>query len=158
MEIDQQGNGPSQNIRSNGGKFDQRLAIDSFYQSKIRFMLTALGMVIGTASLILVVTIGMTGKQYILNHRDEPGAQKSFELCFGKRPAEELYDLSEDPWQVTNLAADPRYSEKKARLRAELDRYLTRTKDPRATDQGAEFDRFYYVSSGVSTKPVETRP
>src|SRR5437773_11602196 len=29
MEIDQQGTGPSQNIRSNGGKFDQRLAIDS---------------------------------------------------------------------------------------------------------------------------------
>lgn len=43
------------------------LAIDSFKQSKIRFMLTALGMVIGTASLILVVTIGLTGKQYILN-------------------------------------------------------------------------------------------
>ena len=44
-----------------------RLALDSFRQSKVRFMLTALGMVIGTASLILVVTIGMTGKQYILS-------------------------------------------------------------------------------------------
>ena len=44
-----------------------RLAMDSFRQSKVRFMLTALGMVIGTASLILVVTIGMTGKQYILS-------------------------------------------------------------------------------------------
>ena len=33
----------------------------------MRFALTALGMVIGTASLILVVTIGMTGKQYVLN-------------------------------------------------------------------------------------------
>ena len=30
-------------------------------------MLTALGMVIGSASLILVVTVGMTGKQYILH-------------------------------------------------------------------------------------------
>jgi putative ABC transport system permease protein len=44
-----------------------RLAIDSFRASKVRFMLTALGMVIGSASLILVVTIGLTGKQYILN-------------------------------------------------------------------------------------------
>lgn len=50
------------------------LAIDSFKQSKVRFMLTALGMVIGTASLILVVTIGMTGKQYILNQIQSIGA------------------------------------------------------------------------------------
>jgi putative ABC transport system permease protein len=43
-----------------------KLALDSFQASKTRFMLTALGMVIGTASVILVVTIGMTGKRYIL--------------------------------------------------------------------------------------------
>ncbi|MEO8726084.1 MAG: ABC transporter permease [Acidobacteriaceae bacterium] len=43
------------------------LAIDSFRANKVRFALTALGMVIGTASLILVVTIGMTGKQFILS-------------------------------------------------------------------------------------------
>src|ERR1035441_8924360 len=43
-----------------------KLAMESFRASKMRFALTALGMVIGTASLIWVVTIGMTGKQYIL--------------------------------------------------------------------------------------------
>jgi putative ABC transport system permease protein len=43
-----------------------KLAIDSFQSAKMRFALTALGMVIGTASVILVVTIGLTGKQYIL--------------------------------------------------------------------------------------------
>jgi len=43
-----------------------KLAFDSFRSSKTRFALTALGMVIGTASVILVVTIGMTGKRYIL--------------------------------------------------------------------------------------------
>ncbi|HUA91309.1 MAG TPA: ABC transporter permease [Terracidiphilus sp.] len=42
-----------------------KLAIDSFKASKTRFALTALGMVIGTASVILVVTIGLTGKQYV---------------------------------------------------------------------------------------------
>src|SRR3989454_1886436 len=42
-------------------------AYDTFCSNKVRFTLTALGMVIGTASLILVVTIGMTGKQYVLN-------------------------------------------------------------------------------------------
>ncbi|MBZ5547693.1 MAG: ABC transporter permease [Acidobacteriia bacterium] len=42
-------------------------AYDTFRSNKVRFMLTALGMVIGTASLILVTTIGLTGKQYVLN-------------------------------------------------------------------------------------------
>ena len=42
-------------------------AYDTFMSNKIRFALTALGMVIGTASLILVTTIGLTGKQYLLN-------------------------------------------------------------------------------------------
>ena len=43
-----------------------KLVLDSFSASKTRFALTALGMVIGTASVILVVTIGLTGKRYIL--------------------------------------------------------------------------------------------
>jgi hypothetical protein len=43
-----------------------KLALDSFRAAKLRFVLTALGMVIGTASVILVVTIGMTGRQYVL--------------------------------------------------------------------------------------------
>src|SRR5947208_15038515 len=43
------------------------LAIDSFKSSKARFLLTMLGMVIGSASIILVVTLGLTGKDYALN-------------------------------------------------------------------------------------------
>jgi putative ABC transport system permease protein len=50
------------------------IAIDSFRISKVRFALTALGMVIGTASLIVVVTIGLTGKQYVLNLIQSIGA------------------------------------------------------------------------------------
>ena len=49
-------------------------AYDTFLSNKIRFALTALGMVIGTASLILVTTIGLTGKQYILNQIQAIGA------------------------------------------------------------------------------------
>lgn len=44
-----------------------RLAIDSFRAAKLRFALTALGMAIGTASVILVVFISATGRQYILD-------------------------------------------------------------------------------------------
>src|SRR5271166_2263369 len=49
-------------------------AYETFCSNKVRFSLTALGMVIGTASLILVVTIGMTGKQYVLNQIQSIGA------------------------------------------------------------------------------------
>lgn len=51
-----------------------RFAYDTFCSNKVRFALTALGMVIGTASLILVVTIGLTGKQYILGQIQAIGA------------------------------------------------------------------------------------
>ena len=51
-----------------------RVAYDSFRTNRVRFALTALGMVIGTASLILVTTIGLTGKQYILGQIQAIGA------------------------------------------------------------------------------------
>ena len=50
-----------------------KIALDSFRASKLRFALTALGMVIGTASVILVVTIGLTGKQFILSEIQKIG-------------------------------------------------------------------------------------
>ena len=55
-----------------------KIALDSFRASKLRFALTALGMVIGTASVILVVTIGMTGKQFILNEIQKIGTNEIF--------------------------------------------------------------------------------
>jgi putative ABC transport system permease protein len=50
-----------------------RLALDSFRSSKTRFALTALGMVIGSASVILVVTIGLTGREYALGLLEKIG-------------------------------------------------------------------------------------
>ena len=49
-------------------------AYETFLSNKVRFALTALGMVIGTASLILVTTIGLTGKQYLLNQIQSIGS------------------------------------------------------------------------------------
>jgi putative ABC transport system permease protein len=49
-------------------------AYETFCTNKVRFALTAFGMVVGTASLILVVTIGLTGKQYILGQIQAIGA------------------------------------------------------------------------------------
>src|SRR6201991_2626537 len=44
-----------------------KLAVDSFKASKVRFLLTMLGMIIGSASIILVYTLGLTGKDYALH-------------------------------------------------------------------------------------------
>ena len=43
---------------------------------------------------------------------------------YQKRPAEELYDIQADPYQMHNLADDPRYGDTIARMRAELDAWM----------------------------------
>lgn len=53
-----------------------KLAVDSLRSGKVRFFLTALGMVIGTASVILVVSIGLTGKQFILEEIQKIGTNE----------------------------------------------------------------------------------
>jgi putative ABC transport system permease protein len=59
-----------------------KLAVDSFRASKTRFLLTMLGMVIGSASIILVATLGSTGKQYALDQLTSIGPNK-IELQYG---------------------------------------------------------------------------
>jgi putative ABC transport system permease protein len=60
------------------------VALDTFRNYKVRFTLTALGMVIGTASLILVVTIGLTGKQYVLDQIQGIGANMIYAFYEGE--------------------------------------------------------------------------
>lgn len=62
-----------------------------------------------------------------------------FRLAFGKRPAEELYDLSRDPHQVDNLAGDPDYGQVKNRLAERLAVFMTETGDRRANDPQTRF-------------------
>jgi hypothetical protein len=57
-------------------------------------------------------------KGYILAHREEPAVQKLFQLCFGKRPAEELYGLKNDPFQLQNVAGQPGYAKAQGELRS----------------------------------------
>jgi putative ABC transport system permease protein len=48
-------------------------AYESFCSNKLQFTLTALAMAVGTASVILVATIGLTGKQYMLRQLQSIG-------------------------------------------------------------------------------------
>ena len=56
-----------------------------------------------------------------------------FEPAFGKRPAEELFDMGADPHQMTNVANAAEYQETKQQLSRQLTDYLTKTGDPRET-------------------------
>lgn len=76
-----------------------RFAYDAFLSNKVRFLLTALGMMIGTASLVLVVTIGLTGKQYILGQIQGIGANLIYASYAGEGqrvPAAALDELTVD--------------------------------------------------------------
>ncbi len=78
-------------------------AYETFRSNKVRFALTALGMVIGTASLILVVTIGMTGKQYVLNQIQSIGTnQIEAEYQSG---AQRVANVTSDPLTIDDLRA-----------------------------------------------------
>jgi putative ABC transport system permease protein len=78
-------------------------AYDTFCGNKVRFMLTALGMVIGTASLILVVTIGMTGRQYVLNQIQSIGTNEIWAEYLGGAP--HISNSNPDPLTVDDLHA-----------------------------------------------------
>src|SRR5216110_336485 len=78
-------------------------AYDTFCSNKIGFALTALGMVIGTASLILVVTIGMTGKQYVLNQIQGIGANLIYAEYEGG--AQRITNTAPDPLTVDDMTA-----------------------------------------------------
>jgi putative ABC transport system permease protein len=78
-------------------------AYDTFCSNKVRFMLTGLGMVIGTASLILVVTIGLTGKQYVLNLIQGIGANLIYAEYEGG--AQRITNTSPDPLTVDDMKA-----------------------------------------------------
>jgi len=78
-------------------------AYDTFCSNKIRFILTALGMVIGTASLILVVTIGMTGRQYVLNQIQAIGTNEVWAEYLGGAP--HISNSNPDPLTIEDLHA-----------------------------------------------------
>ncbi len=83
-------------------------------------------------------------KAWLVDHRNDPQLADTIGVAWGKRPAEELYDLAKDPHQTTNLAADPAYETTRTALRQRLLAELTANHDPRL-DQDA-FDQPPYLA------------
>ncbi|MBD3293208.1 MAG: sulfatase-like hydrolase/transferase [Armatimonadia bacterium] len=80
-------------------------------------------------------------KDYMIANADLPEVAPLYELAFGMRPAEELYDLRIDPDQMVNVAGVPEYNAIRRRLQGELLDYLAATGDPRLDEDGFDFDR-----------------
>ena len=82
-------------LRAEHGHRRNLEALPTTLSAAIKFVfisLTALGMVIGTASLILVVTIGMTaGKQYVLNQIQAIGTNEVWAEYLGGRAAHQQF-------------------------------------------------------------------
>ncbi len=98
-------------------------------------------------------------KSYIVDtqNKDEQH-QLLYQLAFGKRPAEELYDCKKDPEQLVNVAEDPAYAEIKEKLSAQLMAQLLATEDPRATGGGDDFDEVPYLGHGPRHPSYQPKP
>jgi hypothetical protein len=68
-----------------------------------------------------------------------------YQMAFGKRPAEELYLVSEDPDCVRNVARDPKYAVIKRRLLENMEEKLRGEGDPRMLGRADFFDTIEYV-------------
>jgi len=84
-------------------------------------------------------------KAWIVEHRGDDGMESFVDFAWGKRPAEEFYDLKKDPYQTKNVADDPEYAPALKKLRTQLMGELKANKDPRLADDA--FDRAPYLST-----------
>lgn len=75
---------------------------------------------------------------------DRTQHDKFWRLAADKRPAEELYAIDRDPYQLKNLANNPEFDAIKASLKQRLLQEMQQTGDPWASGKGADFDGYTY--------------
>ncbi len=93
-------------------------------------------------------------KLHLLVNKDDPEIGPLFELAFGKRQGEELFDLRNDPQQMNNVAFSQDYAARKAELSAALDEYLSATGDPRITGGERKWENGeYYETPDFRPRP-----
>lgn len=90
---------------------------------------------------------GGATKTAVLQARRDGGETKHWQLAFGKRPAEELYDVAKDPDCLNNLANDARHRQQKSKLKAQMERELKAQNDPRMFGKGSIFDQYIYANA-----------
>ena len=86
-------------------------------------------------------------KAWLYGNRENPQWEKEVAMAFGRRPAEELYQIADDPHQVRNLAGDPAHAAIQQQLRSRLLATLQETGDPRVSGDRMTFERLPFTSS-----------
>ncbi|WP_289645271.1 sulfatase family protein [Maribacter aestuarii] len=82
----------------------------------------------------------------IMMMEGKPSDKDYFALAFSKRPAEELYVLANDPYNLKNVADNPKYKDVLATLQNELQNWMARTEDLRATEPKTDYwDKVVYT-------------
>jgi N-sulfoglucosamine sulfohydrolase len=94
-------------------------------------------------------TDGSPTKTEILQRRRDGRDTRAWTLAFGRRPADELYDLRRDPFCLTNLAEGRQHRAELQRLRQQMERELRGQQDPRMFGRGAVFDTYVYAEENV---------
>ncbi|HEC41294.1 MAG TPA: heparan N-sulfatase [Bacteroides sp.] len=94
-------------------------------------------------------TDGSPTKTQILEMRRQDKNSEYWEMNFGKRPDEELYQISEDPYCMNNLADDEAYEKLKQQMRDLLFLELQTQEDPRILGQGHIFDEYVYADTAT---------
>ncbi len=87
---------------------------------------------------------GSPTKTYVLDTRRKKGIMEYWQLNFGKREAEELYNVKNDPFCIINLAENEEFTELKNNLSSEMIQKLTEQEDPRILGNGDIFDNYIY--------------
>ena len=77
---------------------------------------------------------------------------------FRNRPAEELYRVDADPYELKNLADNPRYAPVKKRLRAELHRWMKQQNDPGAAMDDPKVHAANRKAGGSAKPPRKKKP
>jgi len=87
-------------------------------------------------------TDGSPTKTAVLASRTNRLTSRYWELSFGKREGEELYDLKHDPECLTNLVGQSAYAPVAAQLKGRLISELEQQEDPRVLGHGHMFDEY----------------
>lgn len=87
-------------------------------------------------------TDGSPTKSLILERGRQDRTDLFWQLNFGFRPQDELYDLRTDRDCVRNLASDPAQASRLTTLRERMERTLKDQGDPRMVGQGHVFDAY----------------
>jgi arylsulfatase A-like enzyme len=84
-------------------------------------------------------------KVWMIYNRAKKDVHPLFELGFGKRPQEELYDLRSDPDYLSNVAYKPEYTEIRKDLNDRLMNLLIKQEDPRLIESPPRFEQAPYA-------------